>query len=139
MAKIHIWQPAQGPLRVEVNPAKGSRALLLGVLPPRVRVDRHATLFGWVVSRRHVGPMARALGDLGHEVTVTTAIEPTTTCTDSCSSANPETVFECVCACLGREHGTRWAGAERVVYGPGYARVTSERTTVTRRFGPRAS
>lgn len=96
-----------GPLRVYL-PYEGSsnkpwiRAVVGKGAPIKPAVHGHLKV--WELSANHLLPLAAAMADRYGEIEMRLQVSPTMTCTHSCQTARPDTVWECVCECGGRDH-----------------------------------
>ncbi|MBF6303046.1 hypothetical protein IU459_36930 [Nocardia amamiensis] len=64
----------------------------------------HGHLKVWELSANHLLPLASAMADRYGEIEMRLQVSPTMTCSHSCQTARPDTVWECVCECGGRHH-----------------------------------
>lgn len=104
-----IWRPIKGPLRVKL-PYQGShRGWLTGVL------GRRPTHLGdgvWQVPRTKFRILCRVAVERFGEVTVVADFKASARCDTRCAEAIGD---ECVCACLGENHGGGlWSGWKQV-------------------------
>ncbi|WP_280447737.1 hypothetical protein [Nocardia cyriacigeorgica] len=61
----------------------------------------------WEIARRHLWVLTDAMADRFGEVDLFVQFSTTELCDTRCKNANPATVHDCVCACLGENHGGR--------------------------------
>lgn len=59
----------------------------------------------WKINPRHLLPLASAMADRFGEIEMQFEISKTVRCDTKCQNANPYTVWRCVCACAGENHG----------------------------------
>ncbi|MEU7769329.1 hypothetical protein AB0B25_30155 [Nocardia sp. NPDC049190] len=59
----------------------------------------------WKIGREHMLPLAAAMADEYGEIELRLEVSKTMQCDTNCKDANPYTVFRCVCACGGENHG----------------------------------
>jgi len=59
----------------------------------------------WEVARSHLWTLVDALAIKFGTVDVYLEFSRRSQCDERCQSANPATVYDCVCACLGENHG----------------------------------
>ncbi|MFD8249715.1 hypothetical protein [Nocardia sp. NPDC059691] len=70
-------------------------------LTPVQRNDRTA----WKIGRKHMLRLTSAMADKYGEIELRLEISKTMQCDTNCEEASPSTVFNCVCACGGENHG----------------------------------
>lgn len=64
----------------------------------------HGHLKVWELAANHLLPLAAAMADRYGEIEMRLQVSPTMTCSHSCQTARPDTVWQCVCECGGRHH-----------------------------------
>ncbi|MFF0528428.1 hypothetical protein ACFYT3_08555 [Nocardia amikacinitolerans] len=97
-----------------------NRYWLKGVLGKQARpttVQRNGRT-AWKTGRKHMLRLAAAMPDKYGEIELRLEVSKTMQCDTNCKNANPATVFDCVCACGGENHGgvgryTDWYRAGR--------------------------
>ncbi|MFQ6397587.1 hypothetical protein ACLMAJ_29595 [Nocardia sp. KC 131] len=84
-----------------------NRYWLKKVLGKRVRLTpvRRNGRTAWKIGREHMLRLASAMADKYGEIELQLEISKTMQCDTNCEDANPATVFKCVCACGGENHG----------------------------------
>jgi hypothetical protein len=70
-----------------------------------VRPEWNGTLKRWEIAKEHLWPLVGALADRFGAVEVYLEFSEHSRCDQRCRDANPETVWDCVCSCLGENHG----------------------------------
>ena len=108
MAKI--VRPLDGRARVWLpfRSGSGNYDLLRGICGERTRPEYNPSLKCFEVARDHVAALVELLpGELGQPVEVELHGSTQTKCVEACWTAKPETVFDCVCSCAGRYHGSQ--------------------------------
>ncbi|PXX60406.1 hypothetical protein DFR70_110248 [Nocardia tenerifensis] len=84
-----------------------NRTWLRATLGKRVKLTRvqRNNRTAWKISPQHLLPLASAMADRFGEIEMLFEISKTMQCDAKCQNANPYTVWRCVCACAGENHG----------------------------------
>lgn len=105
-----IVRPLHGRVQVEVpyRERGGNYTMLQEICGERTRPEWNPRRKCFEVARSHLGALLAQLpAELGIPVEVVLHGASQTTCVEACwRDASPETVWECVCSCAGKFHGT---------------------------------
>ncbi|MFG1796661.1 hypothetical protein [Nocardia sp. NPDC049149] len=84
-----------------------NRTWLAAKLGKRVQLTRvqRNNRTAWKISPQHLLPLASAMADRFGEIEMQFEISKTMQCDTKCQNASPYTVWRCVCACAGENHG----------------------------------
>jgi hypothetical protein len=108
MAKI--VRPLHGRVRVWLpfRPGSGNYDLLKDMCGDLTRPEYNRDLRCFEVARAHLPTLLDRLpSELGQPVDVVLHGSSQTKCVEACWNASPDSLWECVCSCAGRFHGTR--------------------------------
>lgn len=95
--RLWAWMPFDPANRVWIKDELGAR-----IQPEWNRAHKR-----WEIARPHMWILAESLADRFGEVEVYLEFSDSDRCDTRCQDANPATVDDCVCSCLGRYHGGR--------------------------------
>ncbi|MBF6321562.1 hypothetical protein IU451_03380 [Nocardia cyriacigeorgica] len=96
--RLWAWMPYEGG---------SNRAWIQRELGKRIRPEWNKAEGRWEIARRHLWVLTDAMADRFGEVDLFVQFSTTELCDTRCKNANPATVHDCVCACLGENHGGR--------------------------------
>jgi hypothetical protein len=100
--RVQVWLPFRS--------GSGNYDLLKEMCGDLTRPEYNRTLRCFEVARSHLPVLLEQLpGALGQRVEVVLHGSSQTKCVEACWNASPDSIWECVCSCAGRFHGTRTA------------------------------
>lgn len=96
--RLWAWMPYEGG---------SNRAWILGELGTRIRPEWNKPERRWEIARRHLWVLTDAMAERFGEVDLYLEFSATDICDARCKNADPASVHDCVCSCLGEFHGGR--------------------------------
>lgn len=97
--RVHVWLP--------FRPGSGNYDLLKAICGGLTRPEYNRSLRCFEVARTHLGALIEQLPrELAQPVEVVLHGSSQTKCVEACWNASPDSIWECVCSCAGRFHGT---------------------------------
>jgi hypothetical protein len=124
-----VVRPVNGAMRVKLTYAPDNRQYLRSIIGPRkgLFVGRDGV---WLISADYLDKLIGSLVDeYGQALVELHGKQTPTLCTEPCWSANPETLFDCVCSCAGAFHG---GGPPGILVAGGAVAVVPREHTRTR-------
>lgn len=106
MRTAWVYRPLKGrtTIRLPYAAAGGNFDLLKEICGERTRPQYDKPHFS--VARAHTPAVIDGLADHFDRVEVTLEGSARTTCVEACWTAKPETAWDCICGCAGKNHGT---------------------------------